>query len=180
MSGSGKSTLLRVIAGLIRPSAGHVDLWAGSNRNPRAVRDRRIGLTLEEPRLWPWMRAIDNVVCLAGLSGVAITRGDALKLLEEVRLAEAARVRASKLSQGMGRRVQLAGALAVGRDLLLLDEPTASLDAEHGRIVWESLERRRVAGVSLVVASHDDGWQGALQADTVDLEASGTALAFTS
>jgi ABC-type multidrug transport system ATPase subunit len=177
-SGSGKSTLLRVIAGLIEPSAGAVGLWGGSHRD-RAVKDRRIGLTLEEPRLWPWMRAVDNVVCLAGLSGVGLTRGDAVALLNEVHLGAANRVRASKLSQGMRRRVQLVGALAVGRDLLLLDEPTASLDAENGSIVWECLERRRADGVPLVVASHDDGWQGTLQADALDLESSGKAVEFT-
>jgi ABC-type multidrug transport system ATPase subunit len=178
-SGSGKSTLLRVIAGLIRPTSGTVDLWGASHAGARAPRDPRIGLTLDEPRLWPWMRAVDNVVCIAGLSGVAITRADAVELLDEVLLGDASRVRASKLSQGMRRRVQLAGALAVGRDLLLLDEPTASLDDDNGRIVWDCLERRRAAGVPLVVASHDDGWRGRLQAAAVDLEPSGAAPQLT-
>lgn len=174
-SGSGKSTLLRVIAGLLEPSAGKIELWVGSDSHDRTLKDRRIGLTLEEPRLWPWMRAADNVVCLAGLCGVAIARSDAVALLDELNLGDAARVRASKLSQGMRRRVQLAGALAVGRDLLLLDEPTASLDADNATVVWESLERRRADGIPLLVASHDDGWRGALQAGTVELKMSGAA-----
>ena len=166
-SGSGKSTLLRAIAGLVAPTTGEVVLWDG----PRAVKDRRIGITLEEPRLWPWMRAVDNVVCAAGLHGVAISRSDAVELLEHLALGDATRVRASKLSQGMRRRVQLAGALAVGKDLLLLDEPTASLDAENGALVWSRLEQRRVEGRTLVVASHDDSWQGELVADRVELRA---------
>lgn len=167
-SGSGKSTLLRVIAGLLRPSEGTVDLWP-HDMGAVALKDRRIGLTLEEPRLWPWMRAVDNVICLAGLSGVNLARRDAASLLEELDLAGAVRLRASQLSQGMRRRVQLAGALAVGKDLLLLDEPTASLDAETGALVWSCLERRRATGVSLVAASHDDGWRAALDARPVDI-----------
>jgi ABC-type multidrug transport system ATPase subunit len=166
-SGSGKSTLLRAIAGLVEPSTGMVELWSGA----RGLKGRRIGITLEEPRLWPWMRALDNVVCLAGLNGVAISREAATSLLGDLRLADAAHVRASKLSQGMRRRVQLAGALAVGHDLLLLDEPTASLDDDLGQVVWKCLERRRADGVTLVVASHDDSWQGQLAADSIELDA---------
>jgi ABC-type multidrug transport system ATPase subunit len=175
-SGSGKSTLLRAIAGLIAPSGGHVDLWGGSDRGRPQLKERRIGLTLEEPGLWPWMRAVDNVLCLAGLCGIAVARDEAVALLEELELADAVRVRVSKLSQGMRRRVQLAGALAVGRDLLLLDEPTASLDALNAGVVWGCLERRRARGAALVVASHDGAWRGTFQAGSLDLASSGAAV----
>lgn len=166
-SGIGKTTLLRAIAGLVDVSDGEVELFGGADDLAR----RRIGITLEQPRVWPWMRAHDAIVCIAGLSGVAISRADAEALLTELNMPDAGRVKASKLSQGMLRRVQLAGALAVGTDLLLLDEPTASLDADNSAIVWRALERRRDAGVALVVASHDDSWRGALDATAVELEA---------
>ena len=166
-SGIGKSTLLRAIAGLVDLSEGKIELFDGANDLAR----RRIGITLEEPRLWPWMRAHDAIVCIAGLSGVAISHDDARALLAELNMPDAGRVKAAKLSQGMRRRVQLAGALAVGTDLLLLDEPTASLDADNSAIVWRALEHRRDAGIPLVIASHDDSWHGELDATAVELEA---------
>ena len=162
-SGCGKSTLLRVVAGLLGPSSGEVALW----RNGAGPKDRRIGITLEEPRLWPWMDAAETVVCTAGLGGVRLRKREAVSLLTELNLGDATKTRVSKLSQGMARRVQLAGALAVGRDLLLLDEPTASLDLENGAVVWRCLENRRLAGTPIVIATHDDSWREHLQAATV-------------
>lgn len=168
-SGAGKSTLLRVIAGLLEPVSGNAALWGGSH----SVKGRQIGITLDEPRLWPWMSAVRTVICLAGLNGVKLSRKQSTGLLEELNLSDAANTKASQLSQGMARRVQLAGALAVGTDLLLLDEPTASLDAENRAIVWRCLERRRLAGVPIVAASHDDSWHGFLEtSDVIELSES--------
>jgi ABC-2 type transport system ATP-binding protein len=163
-SGAGKSTLLRVVARLLKPTSGTTSLWPAE---PDSLGKRRIGLTLDEPRLWPWMKATDTVVCLAGLNGVKVSRAEVKKLLAELNLADAAGTKASDLSQGMARRVQLAGALVVGLDLLLLDEPTASLDTENRERVWCCLERRRLMGIPIVVASHDDSWQGHLSANQV-------------
>jgi hypothetical protein len=66
--------------GLVDISEGEVELFAGADDLAR----RRIGITLEEPRLWPWMRAHDAIVCIAGLSGVAISGHDAMALLTEL------------------------------------------------------------------------------------------------
>lgn len=167
-SGSGKSTLLRVLAGLLSPTTGAVRLW-GASPSSRALARRRIGLTLDEPHLWPWMRARDAVVTLAGLGGASIRRPEADALLDELALGDAAGTRVSRLSQGMRRRVQLAGALAIGTDLLLLDEPTASLDDAVGGVVWDALQRRSAAGVPIVAASHDLTWRRHLQAEALEL-----------
>jgi ABC-2 type transport system ATP-binding protein len=169
-SGSGKSTLLRVVVGLLAPTGGSVALW-GKSVHDRSLRERRIGMTIDESSLWPWMRADQALRCLAGLSGRSLSREDTRRSLEEVALGDAHALRVSKMSQGMRRRLQLAGALAVGDDLLLVDEPTASLDHENAFLVWNILERRRESGTAIVVATHDTSFADVLSGEVVELHA---------
>ncbi len=113
-SGCGKSTLLRLVAGLDADFDGALR-WTGATP--------RLGMAFQEPRLLPWRTVRDNLA-LAN----AVPR-NAAEMLDLLGLADAADVLAGRLSLGMARRVALARALAVEPDLLLLDEPFASLDA---------------------------------------------------
>jgi NitT/TauT family transport system ATP-binding protein len=137
-SGCGKSTLLRLIAGLDRDYAGRIEAPA------------RIAMAFQEPRLLPWRSARENLL----LAGAEAATADAM--LADLGLAEAADVPADRLSLGMARRVALARALAVAPDLLLLDEPFASLDeagAARARALLLRVWRARGCGVLLV--THD-------------------------
>ncbi len=144
-SGCGKSTLLSLLAGLEPASAGDV------TAAPAA-------LMFQESALLPWLTASRNVELALKLKGVP--RGErrerALELLHLVRLDGAADKRAHELSGGMRQRVALARALAQERDVLLMDEPFAALDAITRDLLHDELERVwRTTGRTIVFVTHN-------------------------
>jgi NitT/TauT family transport system ATP-binding protein len=127
-SGCGKTTLIRVIDGLLQPSAGHVliDGHAVSSPGP----DR--GFVFQHDSLLPWRNVLDNVVF--GLEVLKTPRAEAVKTARElirlVGLAGHESFYPHQLSGGMKQRVNIARALAIDPDVLLMDEPFAALDAQ--------------------------------------------------
>lgn len=140
-SGSGKSTLLRVLAGLLRPTAGEV-LFADG-------RQMRLGVVFQQANLMPWRTVIENITLPMELRGVDArdARRQAEELIDQVGLSGFAHAWPGTLSGGMAQRVAIARALIQDPDLLLLDEPFGSLDAltrEHmGSELLELWQSRR-------------------------------------
>lgn len=137
-SGCGKSTLLNIIAGLEKPGRGRVLVNGVPVAGPGADRV----LMFQEPALFPWLNVIQNVAFGLKMAGIGRTeRYDrARKLLETVKLSSSAHLWIHELSGGMRQRVALAGALALDPDILLMDEPFASLDAQTRDQLHEELE----------------------------------------
>lgn len=124
-SGSGKSTLLRLIAGLIKPTAGAIRFGCQQGEQPR------ISLVFQQANLMPWRSVLQNILLPLELQGVdsdqALERANAM--IHLVGLEEFAQAWPSELSGGMAQRVAIARAFIAEPDLLLLDEPFGSLDA---------------------------------------------------
>ena len=167
-SGAGKSTLIRCINRLVEPTSGHVrlgglDLVGLKRRDLRAAR-RRIGMIFQEFNLVERLTVMENV--LSGRLGfvgflAALARrfppqdvSGAFALLDRVGLAGFENARADALSGGQRQRVGIARALMQDPDLLLVDEPTASLDPKTARQIMRlirslALERRRPALINI-------------------------------
>ncbi len=134
-AGSGKSTMLAVIGLLIRPDAGRyllngLDTAALGDRDLAALRGRQIGWIFQRPRLLPARTALDNVLVPLLYGGLARPRrrAAAAAALDRVGLAGIAQVAAGQLSAGQQQAVALARAIVTEPNLLLCDDPTASLD----------------------------------------------------
>jgi len=146
-SGCGKSTLLNLIAGLEPITSGELSTPSGGS-----------AVMFQESALMPWLTARHNVELGLRLRGVprAERREEADRLLGTVNLTEAADKRPHELSGGMRQRVALARALAQDRDVLLMDEPFAALDAITRDLLHEELERVwRATGRTIVFVTHN-------------------------
>jgi putative ABC transport system ATP-binding protein len=163
-SGCGKTTLLYVLGCLLSPDAGR--LWlqgqevTGLDESARgALRGRQVAFIFQTHNLFPALSATDNLKL--GLTARGVPRALAVRQAEEalarVGLAGQAHLRPGQLSTGQCQRLAVARALAGRPALLLADEPTASLDAENGRLVMTLLaDLAEQAGVALVVVTHDE------------------------
>ena len=153
-NGSGKSTLLRVIAGVERARGGRVTVLGGT---PDAAETRRrVGFLPEDSPFPPELRALPALVLLGTLRRMprARARERGAELLERVGLGEAGRAPLGRFSRGMLRRFGLAQAVLHEPELILLDEPTAGLDATGFGVLAELLSEARSRGAAIVVASH--------------------------
>jgi ABC-type polar amino acid transport system ATPase subunit len=146
LSGSGKTTILRLIAGLERYDAGEVTA-------------AKVGMVFQFHYLFEHLSAIDNVT-LAPTHVQGIARREAIEraqsLLDQLGVGHRAHALPRELSGGEAQRVAIARALAVDPPLLLLDEPTASLDPARRNDLGDALVKLAESGRALVMTSHDD------------------------
>ncbi len=156
-SGCGKSTLLSVVAGLVDPERGRVDLDGAPLLGTPAER-RPVALVFQKPLLFPHLSVVANVGFGLRVSGRPRreVRRAALEMLDRVQLAGLADRRVGELSGGQEQRVALARALVLAPRVLLLDEPFSALDAEL-RVTMRRLVRELAdqSGVTTVFVTHD-------------------------
>jgi ABC-2 type transport system ATP-binding protein len=141
-NGAGKSTLLSILAGALPPSAGRVVRRPGL----------RTGWAPQRPGQYARLSARENLTFFARLEGLADVAGTVDRLLASVDIAAAERP-ADELSAGNQQRLNIAIALLADPDVLLLDEPTASLDATQRRRLWDVAETVRGRGGAVVFAT---------------------------
>ncbi|KEO81233.1 ABC transporter ATP-binding protein [Tumebacillus flagellatus] len=163
-SGSGKSTLLAIAGALLQQSSGNVlingvDISSFSPAKLAQVRLHQIGFILQSSNLVPYLKTIDQLLLVAELSGTRNreTAVRAEKLLTELGLAHRRDHYPEHLSGGERQRVAIARALMNDPDVILADEPTASLDTTRGKEVVEMLVREaKSRGKAAVMVTHDE------------------------
>ncbi|MGG1947007.1 ABC transporter ATP-binding protein [Trinickia sp. NRRL B-1857] len=162
-SGSGKTTLLSVISGVLRPDSGDVtvagtDLWSQAGDSIAEFRLNHIGFVFQDYHLFPRLTTAENVAIPLILKrwdwGDALN--EALKYLEIVGLKSRAELAPVKLSGGEQQRVAIARAMVSQPDILILDEPTASLDGDTGRAIIDFVARQVLNDRRcIVIVTHD-------------------------
>lgn len=161
-SGSGKSTLLNLAGGLDRPTEGSVLLEGRELRDlpPKRLaelRRRSAGYVFQDLNLIPSLTVAENVALPRELDGVstATARRAALRVLDEVGLADLADRYPDDLSGGQRQRAAIARALVGERRLILADEPTGALDTRAGDEIIHVLRQRADAGAAVLLVTHE-------------------------
>jgi ABC-2 type transport system ATP-binding protein len=153
-NGAGKSTLINTLAGLVMKTSGTVNIWGFDIDTQRRNASRAIGIVPQEIVFDPFFTPREVLENQAGLYG--IEKGDRISdaLLEAVHLADKAGAYARTLSGGMKRRLLVAKAMVHTPPVLVLDEPTAGVDVELRRQLWELVKQLNDEGVTVVLTTH--------------------------
>ena len=153
-NGAGKSTLLRLLAGLMRPTAGEVRVQGRVLTGAAAEARRAIGLLSHQSLLYDDLTLAENLTFAARLYGLPRPAESARAALEEAGLGARAGDLPRRLSRGLLQRAAIARALLHRPRVLLLDEPFTALDAASADRLRETLRARRADGLGLVIVTH--------------------------
>jgi putative ABC transport system ATP-binding protein len=163
-SGSGKTTLLSVLSGILKPNAGSVlvegtDIWSLKSDQLAEFRRNKIGFVFQDFHLFPRLTTAENVAIPLILKQENWDQSisTAVKYLDIVGLKNRAELPPLKLSGGEQQRVAIARAIVSQPDILIMDEPTASLDGDTGRAVVSFVHQNLLnENRCIVVVTHDD------------------------
>jgi len=155
-NGAGKSTLIGVLSSLVNASSGQTSVFGHSVQTERAAAMRMIGLVPQELNFNQFEKPLEILVNQAGYYGVPrlVARERAEKYLNELKLWDKHNVSSRTLSGGMKRRLMIARAMMNEPRLLILDEPTAGVDIEIRRSMWEFISAINRAGTTVILTTH--------------------------
>ena len=160
-SGSGKSTLLNMLGALDVPDSGNINVAGEDLQNSKKLnefRAKKIGFIFQLHNLIPNISVVENIeipMFTQKMSSKEM-RAKALKLLDDVGLADKADILPSKLSGGERQRVAIARALANNPSIILADEPTGSLDSKtSSKILKQLIDLHKDKKVTLIIVTHD-------------------------
>ncbi|HEU5042460.1 MAG TPA: heme ABC exporter ATP-binding protein CcmA [Gemmatimonadales bacterium] len=162
-NGAGKTTLLRLLAGLMRPTGGEIEVLGRPLRREGPDARRALGLVSHHSLLYDDLTLVENLTFAARLYGLDRPRQAALEALEAAGLGPRGDESPRRLSRGLAQRAAIARAMLHRPRILLLDEPFTALDAVSAERLREELRRRLAEGMGLVIVSHLLGvvWEGA-------------------
>ena len=153
-NGAGKSTFINILAGLVLKTSGSVNVWGFDiDKNPRQVR-ASIGIVPQELNLDPFFNPRKLLELQAGLYGVRKKDRITDTVLKMVSLDNQADSYSRGLSGGMKRRLMIAKALVHQPPIIILDEPTAGVDVELRKNLWENIKILNKSGVSIILTTH--------------------------
>ncbi|ALE17569.1 Methionine ABC transporter ATP-binding protein [Altererythrobacter epoxidivorans] len=153
-NGAGKSTLINILAGLVTKTSGSAEIWGFDIDEHRRNAKRAIGIVPQEIVFDPFFTPFEVLENQAGFYGIAKHLRRSEKLLEAVHLADKRDAYARTLSGGMKRRLLVAKAMVHSPPILVLDEPTAGVDVELRRQLWELVTGLNDEGVTVVLTTH--------------------------
>jgi heme exporter protein A len=159
-NGAGKTTLLRLLAGLLRPSAGAIEIMGRPLRRGADRARAAIGLLSHQSLLYDDLTLRENLVFAARLYGLTQPERQAEAALENAGLGDRASELPRRLSRGLLQRVAIARTLLHAPPILLLDEPFTALDAPATERLRADLELRLAGGAAMIVVTHQlsDVW----------------------
>ena len=145
-NGAGKSTLLQLLAGALAPTSGRVHVDGG-----------RVGWAPQQAAVYSKLSVAENLRLFARLERVRDVPATVSRMLEQTGLRERAGDEVGRLSGGNRQRVNIAVGLLADPAVLLLDEPSASLDPRQRDVLWEVVERLRTGGTTVLFTTHEIG-----------------------
>lgn len=153
-NGAGKSTLINILAGLVMKTSGKVTIWGFDiDEHPRNSK-RSIGVVPQEIIFDPFFTPRETLEIQAGLYGIAPADRKSDELLAAMHLSDKANAYSRTLSGGMKRRLLVAKAMVHSPPILVLDEPTAGVDVELRRQLWDYVRKLHSLGVTIVLTTH--------------------------
>ena len=153
-NGAGKTTLISIICGIVTPTTGTVTADGHDIRKDYRAARSKIGLVPQELTTDSFETVLATVTFSRGLFGKAPSPGHIEKTLRDLSLWDKRNDRIMTLSGGMKRRVMIAKALSHEPDILFLDEPTAGVDVELRRDMWNLVRSLRDKGVTIILTTH--------------------------
>lgn len=153
-NGAGKSTLINILAGLVNKTEGSAEIWGFDIDQQRRNASRAIGIVPQEIVFDPFFTPYEVLENQGGFYGIPAAMRRSEELLEAVRLADKRNAYARTLSGGMKRRLLVAKAMVHSPPILVLDEPTAGVDVELRRQLWELVTELNREGVTVVLTTH--------------------------
>ena len=153
-NGAGKTTFLNILAGTVTKSSGEVNVWGFDiEKNPRQVR-ASLGIVPQEVNLDAFFTPKKLLELQAGLYGVTEKDRITETILSLVSLKDQANSYSRSLSGGMKRRLLIAKAMVHQPPILILDEPTAGVDVELRKNLWENVKKLNEVGVTIILTTH--------------------------
>lgn len=160
-SGIGKTTFIQILAGLLKPSKGNIELNGTnyqdlSSKKLDVFRGKHIGMVFQKPHFVRNLSILDNLLLSLYLSKNKQDKGRATKLLEQIGLGDKLHSKPDQLSQGEQQRASIALAVIKNPDLILADEPTSSLDDTNCQKIADLLKEQAASTkAQLVIITHD-------------------------
>ncbi len=153
-NGAGKTTMISIVCGITRSSGGSVSVGGFDIAHDYRKTRKLIGLVPQEIALEPFARVREAVSFTRGLFGVAPNPDHIEKVLRDLSLWDKRDSRIMQLSGGMKRRVSIAKALSHEPRVLFLDEPTAGVDVELRKSMWDLVHELKADGVTIILTTH--------------------------
>ncbi|MBH5321139.1 ABC transporter ATP-binding protein [Aurantiacibacter sediminis] len=153
-NGAGKSTLINIMAGLVNKTGGSVKIWGHDIDRDHRNAKLNIGIVPQEIVFDPFFTPYEVLENQSGMYGVAKALRRSEELLKAVRLEDKRDAYARTLSGGMKRRLLIAKAMVHSPPILVLDEPTAGVDVELRKQLWDLVGELNAEGVTVVLTTH--------------------------